>query len=211
MDSIVFTPYEMESLRPKNKLEWASDFLYQRVMDCMRDNKETVLTSLRTRGHANVFHFECVEWRRTARDEKKYLKTLTRQERREYMEKKQQCMDEIQEECYQHSIWRPESTVSVRAVLHHTDLMTRINAACGSMFEVAWTSRLAKNSPRIDFDLDDPQYMVLDCTIEIQYLSEPKSQERLEKCRQKYMNHFPETENVYLLNQPVRRHLKFYD
>lgn len=207
MESFVFYPYEMESLRKKHPLEWASDFLLTTILDSIEKNRVSVLESLRNTSSADVFTFNCVEWKGNSRKEKRRMRSKT------YREKKQLCLDEIEENGWQHSIWSKDSTVSIRAVLHNTDFLLRLNAELGSHFEVRWTSEMHPESPRIDFDINDPQYMACHCVIQIRYVEKDTMVEKLKACRRKYqaITANTDTENIYLLNQPVRRHLKFED
>ena len=207
MESLVFYPYEMQTLRKAPPLEWASDFLLTTILDSIKKNRVAVLESLRNTSSADVFEFNCVEWKDTARKEKRRMRSKT------YREKKQICLDEIEENGWQHSIWSKDSTVSIHAVLVQTDFLLRLNAELGSHFEVRWTSEMHEDSPRIDFDINDPQYLACHCVIQIRYVEKETMVEKLQACRRKYqaITANTDTENIYLLNQAVRRHLKFDD
>lgn len=214
MESILFHPYEMESLRPKHSLEWANDFLYTKIVKYIEDNKPIVLQSLRDTKTAPVFYFQCVQWKYNKKQENKMLRKMKKADREIYMAKKQVCLDEIAENCSQHSVWSPNATTSIRSVFDHTDILTRLNVVLGSRFDVTWKLQMTESGCRMDFDIPDPEYIVLDCTIDIEFLPTDVPEtvlRRMRKCQAKYRTHFPETENVYILNQPVRRHLKFDD
>lgn len=213
MQSIIFHPYEMESLRNKHPLEWANDFLYSHIVKYVQDNKHAVLDTLRKHKEATLFRFQAVNWNHSLAEEKRLLRKMTFEEKQIYLQRKKYLTDEIEENGYSHKLWRPDSTTTISAVLEHTDLSTRLNVAFGTDFDVIWTTQLADDSPRIDFDNPEPQYIVLNCTIGIRY--DPSRYhvglKCMRRCKNKYKNHFPSVENVYILDKPVRRHLKFDD
>lgn len=216
--SSFFTPCEMRSIAKKNPLQWANDYLFQHVMDLAYERKELILNALEVSKSAVLFRFTTVNWNHTRHDEKELLKLMTREERDTYQVLKTEKKIEIGEKGYEHYVMTHGQKASIRSVLEHTDLMYRLNAEFGPEFVIVHTQ--TKKCGTYNFMDSNPHYMVMDCTISLEYKPSwftKRDTERvikgIEKARDYYTGYKSpyNMEAIYLLNEPLARHLKFED
>lgn len=210
-----FTPCEMRSIQKINPLQWANDFLFEHVMNLAYHRKDLILKALEVSKTAVLFRFNSIEWNHTLRDEKGILDLMLPEETERYLKLKKEKKNEIQEKCYDHTIQCGTVKATIRSVLQHTDLLSRLNAEFGPEFVVVWT--MHKKLGTYDFASSDPQYMVMDCTISLDY--KPKLTKReiakvnkyVDKANDYYYGYkSPYNMDTIVLNdQPVARHLFF--
>lgn len=213
-----FTPCEMRSIHKKNPLQWANDYLFNHVMNLAYERKDLIMKALEVSKTAVLFRFNSVEWNHTLHDEKELLKLFTPAERERYRILKTEKKIEISDKGYEHSVMTHGQKASIRSVLQHTDLMSRLNAEFGPEFVISWTMT-KKAGFTFDFTTSDPHYMAMDCTISLEY--NPKFTKRetqrilksIEKARDYYLGYRSpyDLEAIYLLNEPLARHLVFED
>ena len=214
--SSFFTPCEMRSIAKKNPLQWANDYLFDHVMNLGYQRKDLIMKALEVSKTAVLFRFNSVEWNHTLHDEKELLKLFTPAERSRYRNLKIEKKEEIEEKCYEHRVEYYGAKASIRSVLQHTDLMSRLNAEFGPEFVISWTMT-KKAGFTFDFTTSDPHYMAMDCTITLEY--KPKFTKReterilkaIEKARDYYTGYKSPyaSEYIHLIDMPVARHLKF--
>lgn len=209
----IFTPTEMMYIQKKkeNPLQWANDFLYDHIMYDVQKKKIQIVEALRANGRAVLFRFKDVEWHMSKKQEKEYMRNATRLERLLFRTRKEIKENEIEDNCYKHYVQSGYGAkASIRAILEHTDFISRLSVAFGDDFEVVRARRLADNSPRINFrDTTRPSFHVLDTTIEIEYKPKPKSAEQ--KATEFYKDYYVSTSDVMLVDKAVARHLVFED
>lgn len=210
----IFTHSEMTRIcnKKENPLQWANDHLYYHILDELQKNKSTIIDMLSNSKNAVIFRFKDVEWNMAKKQEREILRNATDYERWAFRVYKETKETEIEDKCYKHYVQLAATKASIRSILNHTDLMTRLRVAFGPDFDVVETSRMAPNSPRINFRDNRPSYMVLDCTIEIDY--KPKRKTAEQRVEEYYRDYRPSVYNLYdvlLVNEPVARHLVFED
>lgn len=210
----IFTPSEMIRIRNKkeNPLQWANDYLYYHILNEVQKNKNGIIDMLSTAKNAVIFRFKDVEWNMTKEQEKELLQTMTDIECWSFRVQKETKQTEIEDKCYKHYLTYGGANASIHSILRHTDFMTRLRVAFGPDFDVVETYRMADNSPRINFRDNRPSYMVLDCTIEIEY--KPKRKTAEQRVEEYYRDYRPSVYNLYdvlLVNEAVARHLVFED
>jgi hypothetical protein len=214
-----FTPSEMRSIAKKKPLQWANDFLYNRVVELAYCNKELILNALEVSGDAVLFRFNSVEWNHTLRDEKDLLKLFTADERARYRNLKFDKKIEITDKGYEHHLQYCGQKASIRSVLQHTDLLPRLNALFGPEFWVHFTM-VKKSGFTFDFTTSDPHYMAMDCTISVQYKPSYFSKKdvannlkQIEKANDYYFGYKSpyNMDYIYLIDMPLARHIKFDD
>lgn len=213
-----FTPCEMRSIAKKNPLQWANDYLFNHVINLAYERKNLILKALEVSKRAVLFRFNSVEWNHTLHDEKGLLKLFTPEERDMYRALKTEKKIEIADKGYEHYVQYAGQKASIRSVLQHTDLMSRLNAEFGSEFVISWTMT-NKAGFTFDFTTSDPHYLAMDCTITLEY--KPKFTKRetervlkaIEKVRDYYLGYrspYP-AEYIHLIDMPLARHLTFED
>jgi hypothetical protein len=214
--SSFFTPCEMRSIAKKNPLQWANDYLFQHIMAYSYDFKDLILKALENSKSAVLFRFTTVHWNHTLHDEKELLKLMTREERDMYRALKTEKKIEIADKGYEHYVMTHGQKASIRSVLQHTDLMNRLNAEFGPEFVIVQTQE--KKCGTYNFMDSNPHYMVLDCTISLEYKPSwftKRDIERVLKAVEKARDYYTgyktpfDMDTIYLLNEPLARHLKF--
>ena len=214
--SSFFTPCEMRSIAKKNPLQWANDYLFQHIMAHSYDHKDLILKALEVSKSAVLFRFTTVNWNHTLHDEKELLKLFTPEERDTYRALKTEKKIEIGEKGYEHYVITHGQKASIRSVLQHTDLMSRLNAEFGPEFVIVHTQQ--KKCGTYNFMDSNPHYMVLDCTISLEYKPSwftKRDTERvikgIEKARDYYTGYKTpfDMEAIYLIDMPLSRHWKF--
>ena len=210
----IFTSSEMIRIRnnKENPLQWANDYLYYHILDEVQKNKNAIIDMLSTTKNAVLFRYKDVDWNLTKKQEKELLRDAPDLDRWAFCVQKETKQTEIEDKCYKHYLTCGSANASIRSILNHTDVMTRLRVAFGPDFDVVETRRMAPNSPRINFRDNRPSYMFLDCTIEIDY--KPKRKTAEQRVEEYYRDYRPSVYNLYdvlLVNQPVARHLVFED
>lgn len=215
--SSFFTPSEMRSIHKKNPLQWANDYLFNHVMNLAYQRKDLIMKALEVSKTAVLFRFNSVEWNHTLHDEKELLKLFTPDERSIYRKLKKEKKDEIEEKCYDHTIQCGAEKATIRSVLQHTDLMSRLNVEFGPEFVISWTMT-KKAGFTFDFTTSDPHYLAMDCTITLEYKPSyftKRDTERVLKSIEKARDYYTGYKSPYNMNfitlndKPVARHLIF--
>lgn len=213
-----FTPSEMRSIEKTNPLQWANDFLFQHIMNLAHQRKELILNALHVSNSAVLFRFNTVQWNHTLRDEKDLLGIMLHSERTRYRKLKKEKKLEIEEKCRDHTVQCGTVKATIRSVLQHTDLLSRLHAEFGLEFGIVWTMQ-KKIGFDFDFATSDPQYITMDCTITLEYKPELTKQDMntVTKYLNKAIDYYWGYESPYnmecitLNDQPVARHLLFED
>lgn len=216
--SSFFTPSEMRSIAKKNPLQWANDYLFDHVMNLAYQRKDLIMKALEVSKTAVLFRFTTVNWNHTLHDEKELLKLFTPEERQMYRALKTEKKIEIGDKGYEHYVMTHGQKATIRSVLQHTDLMNRLNAEFGPEFVIVHTQQ--KKCGTYNFMDSNPHYMVMDCTISLDYKPSwftKRDTERvlkgIENARDYYTGYKSpyDMDAIYLLNEPLARHLKFED
>ena len=216
--SSFFTPSEMRSIHKKSPLQWANDYLFNHVMNVAYERKDLIMKALEVSKTAVLFRFTTVSWNHTLHDEKELLKLMTPEERDKYRAVKTEKKIEIADKGYEHYVMTHGQKASIRSVLQHTDLMNRLNAEFGPEFVIVQTQQ--KKCGTYNFMDSNPNYMVLDCTISLDYMPSYFTRRHIdlvlkgiEKAKDYYTGYKSpyNMDAIYLLNEPLARHLKFED